>query len=128
VRSADAGIVEHRSLHAGRDGGVVDRFADRLAAAGRHERRGHDRRKQRHLPTAELSHHSLQWRPAAATYMPVMWKPASTINTSPVIPRPASLSRNAAASPTSLVSMFLRSGARSRYTLRMLENPEMPAA
>src|ERR1051325_5595345 len=63
-----------------------------------------------------------------ASYIPVMWNPASTINTSPVMPRPASLRRNAAASPTSPASMLRRSGARSLYTLRMLENPDMPAA
>jgi hypothetical protein len=52
--------------------------------------------------------------PRATSYIPVMWKPASTIRISPVILRDAGLKRNVAASATSLVSMLRRSGVRSR--------------
>ena len=46
-------------------------------------------------------------------YIPVAWNPASTSSTSPVMPLPASLSRNAAASATSEASTLRRNGARS---------------
>ena len=59
-------------------------------------------------------------------HMPVTWKPASTISTSPVMPRPASLRRKAALSATSATSTLRRSGARSGYTCRIFEKPLMP--
>src|SRR5205814_2281044 len=59
VRAADVRVVEHRGLDTCRDRRVVDRFADRLAAA-RDERRRQQRRQQRHLPTAELLHRALR--------------------------------------------------------------------
>ena len=49
-----------------------------------------------------------------ATTPPVMWKPASTIRISPVMPRDAELRRNIAASATSSSSTLRRSGVRSR--------------
>ena len=47
-------------------------------------------------------------------YIPVAWYPPSTISTSAVTARAAELSRNMAASATSVVSTVRRSGARSR--------------
>jgi ferredoxin-NADP reductase len=52
----------------------------------------------------------------------------ATIRTSPVMPRPAGLTRNAAVSPTSEDSIARRSGAFSLTTPRIDEKPPMPAA
>src|SRR6188768_1452424 len=125
-------LHDARLRHLPRCGGDRVRLAQRRSAQAKHQRlAGRERKVRRAQIEIEKTG---TWSGAGdlsngnRDHMPSTWNPASTIRTSPVTPLPASLSRKAAASPTSDVSIALRSGAFSRTTLRIDEKPPMPAA
>ena len=103
------------------------RHAPRTAIQRRRQDQRETGRDRPGAPSREAKHEAAKTR-NRRSYRPTTWYPPSTIRISPVIARDAGPSRNSAASATSASSTFRLSGARSRYTCRMLENPEMPDA
>src|SRR5262245_60446151 len=130
------GADSRRRLLAAQDHARGGRAGEGIRPAGRGPRRGALRqravrgvRREPARPRGDRGQRRYSGEEVAPAIPPTTWlKPPSTYRISPVTAAARSESRNAAALPTSSVVTLRRNGECSSTNLRILPNPEMPAA